>query len=79
MGTLLSDTEPDEAGDDVAERLDVTGDGDRDMDRPSDDNFIRFELPELIPPSDSSLSEQTDSLSVSVKRLPLMLLLLLLL
>lgn len=70
MGTLLSDADPDEAGDEVTERLEA-GDGDRDMDRPSDDSFMRFELPELTPPSDSSLSEQTDSLSMSlVKRLP---------
>lgn len=71
MGTLLSEC-PDEAGEEVTDRLDA-GDGDRDMDLPSDDVFILFELPPvLIPPSESpSMSE--DSLSVSVKCLFLLL------
>jgi len=70
MGTLLSD--PDDAGDEVTDRFD-TGDGDLEMERPSEDNFILLELPELTPPSEStSLSLQTESLSVSMNLLPLL-------
>lgn len=75
MGTLLvSQTLPDDAGDEVTDR---SGEGERENALWSDDSvFILLDEPELAPPSDSvSLSEHTDSLSVEsvMNLLPLLL------